>query len=169
VNVCIFALVKLDIVLVLCSNVLEPLLFIYFKLMKHRILFVWISDLNLFNLLLLHLSHLRWSLWTAHTSRSYSSWWRLGSNLRFPMLGRLKWRAHSQFWRGWNAKYGGWLLDWRINEKALLINAHWWFSLDLNSTVCLSFVLEIMGTTIVSNRLLIRNLLPSNYSVHNPF
>ena len=88
-NVCIFLFVELRIVLVLCSNMFKSLLFIYFKFMKNCILFVRIGDLDLFNLLLLQLTHLGGSIWTTNSSSINSSRWRLGCNLWFLSSRRL--------------------------------------------------------------------------------
>ena len=81
-NVSIFPLVKLHIGLVLCGDLFESLLFIYFELLKNSVLFVRIVHFVLFDLSFLQLTHFSRFLWSGYASRAHSARWRLCCNLR---------------------------------------------------------------------------------------
>ena len=99
VDVGVLALVKLDIVLVLVRDVLESLGLVDLDLLHHFVLLATVVHLHLFDLLLLHLTHLAASVWAADACCFHSSRRSVRGDLQLRSQRRSHRGFHSCRWR----------------------------------------------------------------------
>lgn len=165
VDVCVFAFIELDSVLVLVRNVFKSLRFVGLNFLHHHILLVAVSDLDLLDLLLLLLAHLVRSLRTGHARRVDSPRRGVRRDLGLLRRGRLERGAHPQFGRRGNARLA---LQRRVDHEALLVYAQRRSSLDLDTAALLPLVREIVCAAIVGNGRVIGDLVASDDGVDDP-